>query len=64
MHGQAKILMFEMCLSGTAKCWYLTLSVQLKKYFESLAEQVTHDYLQNNQWLNTTRLENRKLLST
>ena len=57
-------MMFEMCLSSTAKFWYLALSEQLKKNFESLTEQFNHDYLQNNQWLNTTRLENRKLLST
>ena len=62
--GQEKILMFEMCLSGSAKCWYLTLSDIIKKDFESLTEQFNHDYLQNNQWLNTTRLENRKLLNT
>ena len=58
------MLMFEMCLSGSEKCWYLTLSDIIKKYFESLTEQFNHDYLQNNQWLNTTRLENRKLLNT
>ena len=57
------MLMFEMYLSGTSKCWYLTLSEQLKKNIETLTEQFTHDYLQNNQRLNTTRLENRKLLS-
>ena len=62
--GQDKMMMFEMCLSSTAKFWYLTLSEQLKKNFESLTEQFNHDYLQNNQWLNSTRLENRKLLST
>ena len=56
--------MFEMSLSGSAKCWYLTLSDTIKKDFESLTEQFNHDYLQNNQWLNTTRLENRKLLNT
>ena len=49
---------------GTAKCWYLTLSNIVKKNFEILTEQLTHDYLLNNQWLNTTRLENWKLLST
>ena len=62
--GQEKILMFEMSLSGAAKCWYLTLSDTIKKDFESLTEKCNHDYLQNNQWLNTTRLENRKLLNT
>ena len=31
---------------------------------KSLTEQFNHDYLQNNQWLNTTRLENPKLLNT
>ena len=59
-----KILMFEMSLSGSAKCWYLTLSDTINNDFESLTEQFNHDYLQNNQWLNTTRLENRKLLNT
>ena len=58
------MLMFEMCLCGSVKCWYLTLSDIIKKDFESLTEQFNHDYLQNNQWLNTTRLENRKLLNT
>ena len=33
------------------------------KKTESITEQFNHDYLQNNQWLNTTRLENRKLLN-
>ena len=47
-----------------AKCWYLTLSDIIKKYFECLTEQFNHDNLQNNHWLNTTRLENRKLLNT
>ena len=36
----------------------------IKKDFESLIEQFNHVYLQNNQWLNTTRLENLKLLNT
>ena len=58
------MLMFAMCLSGTTKCLYLTLSDIIKKDFESLTEQFNHDYLQNNKWLNTTRLENRKLLNT
>ena len=58
------MLTFEMCLCGTAKCWYLTLSAIIKKDLECLTEQFNHDYLQNNQWLNTTRLENMKLLNT
>ena len=58
IQGQDKRLMFEMRLKGTAKCWYFTLSKQLKKNFECFTTQFTHDYLQNNQWLNTTRLEN------
>ena len=32
--------------------------------YESLTEQFNHDYLQINQWLNSTRLENRKLINT
>ena len=58
------MLMFGICLCGAAKCCYLTLSDIIKKYFESLTEQFNHDYLQNNKWLNTTRLENRKFLNT
>ena len=58
------MLIFEMCLSGAAKRWYLTLSDLVKKDFESITEQFNYDCLQNNQWLNTTRLENRKLLNT
>ena len=29
--GQEKMLTFEMCLCGAAKCWYLTLSDIIKK---------------------------------
>ena len=58
------MLMFEMCLYGAAKCWYLTLSDISKKQFESLTEPFNHYYIQNNQWLNTIHLENRKLLNT
>ena len=57
------MLIFEMCLSGAAKCWYLTLSDLVKKDFESLTEQFNHDYLQNNQRLNTASFENQKLLN-
>ena len=28
IYGLDKMLMFEMCLSATAKCWYVTLSEQ------------------------------------
>ena len=48
--------MFEMCMCGATKCWYLPLSDIIKKNFESLTEQFNHDYLQNTQWLNTTPL--------
>ena len=63
IHGQDKMLMFKICLTGAAKCWYFTLSEQLKTNFESLTEQFTHDYLQNNPYVNTTRLENQNLHS-
>ena len=59
--GQEKILMFEMSLSGAAKCWYLTLSDTIKKDFESLTEKFNHDYLQNNKWLNTTRFRKSQI---
>ena len=56
-----KILTFEMCLLGTAKVWFLTLPEETKKNFKMISELFQKDYVQNNQWLNTTRLENRKL---
>ena len=58
------MLIFEMGLISLAKCWCLTLSDLVKINFKGLTEQFNHDYLQNNQWLNTTRLENQKLLNT
>ena len=36
------MLTFEMCLCGTAKCWYLPLSDIIKKDFESLTEQFSY----------------------
>ena len=36
----------------------------MKTSFDRLAEQFKTDYLKNNKWLNSTRLENRKLLSS
>ena len=36
-----KILMFEMSLSGSARCWYLTLSDTIKKDFEILLNNLT-----------------------
>ena len=60
---EEKILTFEMCLAGAAKIWFLTLSEEVKKNFTTISEQFKLDYVQNNQWLNTTRLENRKLRS-
>ena len=62
--GHEKMLTFEMCLCVAVNCWYLTLSDIIKKDFGKLTEQFNQDYLQNNQWLNTTRLENLKLVYT
>ena len=47
-----------------AKCWFLTQPEETKKNFDRLADQFKTDYLRNNKWLNSTRLENRKLLSS
>ena len=59
--GDEQILTFEMCLNGGAKSWFLTLSNDVKKDFKSICKHFESNYLQNNKWLNTTRLENRKL---
>ena len=64
MPDTEKILTFEMCLSGAAKIWFLTLSEERRKNFTTISEQFKKDYVQNNQWLNITRLENRKLKSS
>ena len=58
------LLSFEMCLSGAAKCWFNGLSKEVKKNFKLIEEQFNKNFLQNNQWLITARLENRKLLPT
>ena len=53
-----------MSLCGVGRCWFLTQPEETKKKFDRLAEQFKTDYLRNNKWLNSTRLENRKLLSS
>ena len=50
--GAEKILTFEMCLTGTAKCWFAALSDEIQNKSEKIHEQL----FQNNKWLNTTRL--------
>lgn len=59
-----RILTFEMCLSGAAKCWFHSLAADVKDDFAKISEQFEKNYLLNNKWINTTRLENRKLLTT
>jgi len=59
-----KILTFEMCLKGTAKCWFSTLPEETRNKFDKIQEHFIKNYSQNNKWLNTARLENRKLLTT
>ena len=53
-----------MCLSGAAKCWFLTQPEETKNNLDRLADQFKTDYLRNNKWLNSTRLGIRKLLSS
>ena len=62
--GAEKILTFSMCLSGSAKCWYMALSEDTKKDFELITAEFEKNYLQNCRWLNCARLESRKLLKT
>ena len=59
-----KVLSFEMCLSGTAKCWYLGLPKDTKNDFTQTLAEFEKNYLTNNQWLNITRLENRRMLTS
>ena len=53
-----------MCLRGAAKCWFNGLPADIKQDFRLIEEQFDKNFLQNNQWLNTARLESRKLSST
>ena len=60
--GDEQLLTFEMCLSGTAKCWFIGLHDDTKKDITLVYSEFENNYLKSNQWLNTTRLESRKLL--
>ena len=53
-----------MCLSGVAKCLFLALSDETKKNVDCVTQQFKTDYLKNNRWFNTKRLENRKLTNS
>ena len=64
IEGQEKLLIFEMCLSGAAKCWFLALSDETREHIDCLTEQFKTDYLKNNRWFNTTRSENRKFTNS
>ena len=41
---QEKLLIFEVCRSGAAKCWFLTQPEETKKIFDRLANQFKIDY--------------------
>ena len=43
--GKENMLMFEICVSGAAKCWYVSLLDIIKKDFENLTEPFNHDFL-------------------
>lgn len=64
VNDNEKILSFQLCLKGTAMCWYLGLPEESKKNFDTIQAKFEEDYLKKNNWLNTTRLENRKLLKS
>ena len=61
--GEDKLLSFEMCLSGAAKCWYNGLTMDIQKDYAKLKEEFNKNFVKNCQWLNTARLENRRLLA-
>ena len=56
INDQDKLLTFEMCLRGAAKCWFYGLSTNIKQDFRLIEEQFGKNFLQNTQWLNTARL--------
>ena len=64
IEGPKKLLIFEMCLDGAVKCWFLALSEETKKNVDCITAQFKTDCLKNNRWLNATRLENRKLTNS
>ena len=53
-----------MCLIGATKFWFNGLSTDIKQDFRLIGEQFDKHFLHNTQWLNTARLEKRKLSST
>ena len=45
---QDKLLTFQMCLRGAAKCWFNWLSAGIKQDFKLIEEQFDKNFLQNN----------------
>ena len=62
--GEDKLLTFEMCLAGAAKCWFSGLAEEITQDFKKIEEHFNNTYIQNSRWLHVTMLENRKLLPT
>ena len=62
--GDEKFLSFEMCITGAAKCWYNGLATDITNDFNKVHSEFNKNFVQNNAGINTTRLDNRRLLPT
>ena len=62
--GDEKLLSFEMCITGAAKSWFNGLTTDTINDFNKVQSEFNENFVQNNAWINTTRLDNRRLLPT
>ena len=56
-----KIIMFESLLANSATCWYSNLKEDQKKTWTDLKKLFEDAYFNSNSWVNSQRIENRKL---
>ena len=56
-----KLIMFESLLVKSAICWYTNLGEDDKKTWTALKKTFEDTYFNSNSWVNSQRIENRKL---
>ncbi|MGL1886777.1 MAG: hypothetical protein OCD76_09695, partial [Reichenbachiella sp.] len=56
-----KLIMFETLLTKSASCWFTNLKEDKKKTWIVLKKQFEDTYFNSNSWVNSQRIENRKL---
>ena len=58
-----KIITFGSLLDRSARCWFENLSDDIKKSWDTLKQSFEETYFNSNTWVNSQRIENRKLLN-